>query len=172
MTSNARDCLRCGTPMDSWLHFCPARVVVIDPALLRSELQDTHPLDRLTMGDWMNIYGEDQEAAKRDLETRMEEHNAAYLQGPLTYRVELHNLSGLGFQGGVDYWSITVEGGAHADLRSVLEFINSDSHTLVSLNRDDIYLCKLVSLDSEGIKYVWEIKRLLYDSSWIVSEFE
>ena len=170
MTSNARDCLRCGTPMDSWLHTCPARVVVIDAALLRAASKDTHPLDRLTMGDWMDIYGEDQEAAKRDLETRMEEHNAAYLRGLLTYRVELHNLSGLGFQGGVDYWAIAVEGPTDADLRSVLEFINSDSHTLVSLNRDDIYLCKLVSLDSEGIKYVWEIKRLSCDSAWIMSE--
>ena len=39
MNSNAMGCLLCGA-LDSSIHSCPARVVVIDPVLLRADWQD------------------------------------------------------------------------------------------------------------------------------------
>ena len=39
MNSNAMDCLLCEA-LDSSIHSCPARVVVIDPVLFRADWQD------------------------------------------------------------------------------------------------------------------------------------
>lgn len=171
MTSFAKNCLKCGRPVDSWLHRCPSIVMVVDPVLHHIAEQEAHPLERLTVRDWLKIEGVDVEAEMQNAETQIEEMNAAYLNGPLIHRVECHNLSGLGFQGGVDYWSIAVEGHTDADLHKALDLINSSPGPLISLNRDDTYLCRLVSLNYEGIKYVWKIKRLKYDGEWEMLEF-
>lgn len=171
MTSLEKRCLRCGRPVESFLHYCLAIALVVDPELAYITEQEAHPLDRLTLGDLAQIYGKDTEAAQREAEARIEENDAAYLNGPLTYRVELHNLSGLGFQGSVDCWSIAIEGHTDSDLRKALDAINSSSISPVFLNPNDTYLCRLVSLNDEGQKYVWKIKRLKHDNGWELSEF-
>ena len=170
MTSFEKICLRCGTPVDSFLHNCLANSLVVDLELAYATEQEAHPLDRLTFEDLAQIYGQDIEAAQREVEARIEEDNAAYLSGPLTYRVVLHNLSGLGFQGCVDCWSIAIEGNTDSDLHKVLDSINSSTASQVFLNPKDTYLCRLVSLNDEGQKYVWKIKRLKYDGKWQMFE--
>ena len=171
MTSFEKSCLRCGRPVENFLHNCRAIALVVDLELAHITEQEAHPLERLTLEDWAQIYGKDLEAGQRETEARKEEDNAAYLNGPLTYRVELHNLSGLGFQGPVDCWSIAIEGHTDSDLHKVLDSINSSPISSVFLNPNDTYLCRLVSLNDEGQKYVWKIKRLKYDKGWELSEF-
>ncbi len=171
MTSFEKRCLRCGRPIESFLHNCRAIAMVVDLELAYITEQEAHPLDRLTPEDMAQIYGKDIEAAQRENEALIEEDNAAYVNGPLTYRVELHNLSGLGFQGSVDCWSIALEGHTASDLHKALDAINSSSISPVFLNPNDTYLCRLVSLNDEGQKYVWNIKRLKYDNGWELSEF-
>ena len=171
MTSFEKSCLRCGRPVEGFLHNCRAIALVVDLELAHISEQEAHPLDRLTLEDKAQIYGKDIEAVQREAEALIEEDNAAYVNGPLTYRVELHNLSGLGFQGSVDCWSIAIEGHTDSDLHNVLDSINSYLMSPVFLNPNDTYLCRLVSLNDEGRKYVWKIKRLKYDKSWELSEF-
>lgn len=160
-----RVCLRC-RGRQPWLHKCRADVMVVDPALLRADWQRTNPLDRLSLSDWRQIQGRDPEEERRSAQAEIEAANDAYFSGSLTYRVELHNLSGVGFQGGFDHWAIQVEGFRDTDMQRALVFINSEGPSPISLNQGDKYLCKLVSLDKDGIKYVWSIKRLEYDGAW------
>lgn len=171
MTSFEKRCLRCGRPVESFLHNCRAIAMVVDLELAYITEQEAHPLDRLTIEDEAQIYGQDLEAAQRKAEALMAEDKAAYVNGPLTYRVELHNLSGLGFQGAVDCWWIAIEGHTDSDLHKVLDLINSSPISSVFLNQSDTYLCRLVSLNQEGEKYVWKITRLKYDNGWELSEF-
>lgn len=165
MRMYSRACLRCGG-LQRWLHKCRADVLVVDPVLLRADWQRTNPLDRLTVADWMQIAGRDADEERRNAEAQVQAANDAYFSGPLTYRVELHNLSAVGFQGGFDYWSIQVEGPRDAQMAWALDFINSDGPSPITLNREDTYLCKLVSLDKDGIKYVWNIKTLKNEGEW------
>lgn len=165
----SRVCRRCGA-IQRWLHRCPADVLVVDPELLKADWQRTNPLDKLSVDDWMQIAGVDADEERRNAEAQVQAANDAYFSGPLTYRVELHNLSAMGFQGGFDYWSIQVEGPRDAQMARALEFLNTDGPSPISLNEADRYLCKLVSLDKEGIKYVWSIRGLEYDGGWRFAE--
>ena len=122
------------------------------------------------MGDWMQIHGRDGEEERRNANAEIQAANDAYFSGSLTYRVELHNLSGVGFQGGFDYWSIQVEGPRDTQVLRALDFINSGGPSPISLNQEDKYLCKLVSLDKGGIKYVWRVKWLAFDNGWQFSD--
>ena len=161
----SRVCLRCGG-LQRWLHKCRADVLVVDPLLLQADWQRTNPLDKLTVADWMQIAGRDVEEERRNAEAELLAANEAYFSGSLTYRVELHNLSGVGFQGGFDYWSIQVNGPRDADMARALDFINSEGPSPIALTQADTYLCKLVSLDKEGIKYVCDIKTLRHAGGW------
>ena len=169
MTLFSRVCLRCGG-LQHWLHRCRADVMVVDPVLLQADWERTNPLDRLSMSDWIRIQGRDAEEERRNAEAEVAAANEAYFSGPLTYRVELHNLTGTGFQGGFDYWSIQVDSHRDAAMLRALEFINTDGPSPIALDREDRYVCKLVSLDKEGIKYVWSVRRLAYDDGWRFSE--
>ena len=140
--------------------------MVVDPVLLQADLQRTNPLDRLSLSDWMRIHGRDAEEERRNAEAEIQAANDAYFSGSLTYRVELHNLSSVGFQGGLDYWSIQVGGPRDTEMLRALDFINSGGPSPISLKQEDKYLCKLVSLDKGGIKYVWRVKWLAYDNGW------
>ena len=171
MTSFEKSCLRCGRPVESFLHTCRAIAIVVDLELAYSSEQEAHPLGRLTFEDLAQIYGKDKETAQRKAEALIAEDKAAYVNGPLTYRVELHNLSGLGFQDPVDCWSIAIEGHTDSDLHKVLDLINSSPISQFFLKPNDTYLCRLVSLNREGEKYVWKINRLKYDNGWELSEF-
>ena len=91
------------------------------------------------------------------------------ISGPLSHRVELQTVSGLGFQGGIDVWAIETDGCTTADLEEVLDFLNLDLVLPLSPRKDEIYLCRMVSVNSNGIKYVWSINRLEFDSTWIAS---
>ena len=122
-------CLRCGRLDDAWLHSCSSRVLVIDPTSFLEDWRNTNPLERLTVGEVMRIFGEDQEIARLKAEALIEERNEAYLNGPLAYRVELHTVSGLGFQGDVDHWAIEADGCTDADMEKALNFLNSDPKT-------------------------------------------
>ena len=158
-------CLQCGAT-NTWMHLCNATVVVIDPELHHISREEAHPLDRLSVSDMMQIYGLDVDAQLQTVQEIIDDSNEAYLNDTLMYRVEFHNLSGLGFQGVVDFRSVIVQGHSEADLYSVLDILNSDSNPVLGLNSEDIYLCRLVSLNSEGVKYVWQIKQLRFDGKW------
>ena len=160
-------CLRCGAT-NTWMHLCNATIVVIDPVLHHISREEAHPLDRLSASDMMQIYGLDVEAQMQAVQDIIDDSNEAYLNETLSYRVEFHNLSGLGFQGVVDFNTVIVQGHTEADLYSVLDILNSDSNPVFGLNKEDIYLCQLVSLNSEGIKYVWQIKQVRFDGNWKV----
>ncbi len=122
------------------------------------------------MGDYMKIYGQDEDAIVRDTEVRIQEAERAYFEEPLVYRVELHSLSGLGFQGSVDYHCIETASHADADLQSVLDYINSAFIGII-LRRDETYFCRLVSLNEEGQKYVWSTHKLSYNAQWSLSKW-
>ena len=114
----------------------------------------------------LKIYGEDPDEIAEDAERRLQESNEQYLWSELTYRVELQSVSGLGFQGGIDCWAIEAAGRTDGDLTTVLDFLNSKTITPLSLRQDEIYLCRLVSLDRDGIRHVWITRRLYFDGIW------
>ena len=118
----------------------------------------------------MRIHGRDVEEERRNAQAEIQAANDAYFSGSLTYRVELHSLSGVGFQGGFDYWSIQVEGPRDKEMYRALDFIKAGNPSPISLNQEDKYQCKLVSLDNSGIKYVWRVKWLAYDNGWQISD--
>ncbi|MDE2969810.1 MAG: hypothetical protein OXT51_06890 [Chloroflexota bacterium] len=165
MTLYSRVCLRCGG-LQHWLHRCRADVMVVDPVMLQADWERTNPLDRLSMSDWLRIQGQDAEEERRKAEAEIQAANDAYFSGSLTYRVELHSLTGTGFQGGFDHWSIQVESPRDAALLRALDFINTDGPSPIALEREHRYLCKLVSLDKEGIKYVWSVREITCDGAW------
>ena len=166
---NQETCLRCGSTFGSGFHICASRSFVIHPKALIESRRIANPLDRLTFGEMMEIYDEDMEEDQRRTEAFMEEHGREYLSGPLSHRVELQTVSGLGFQGGIDVWAIETDGSTTADLEEVLDFLNLDLVLPLSPRKDEIYLCRMVSVNSNGIKYVWSINRLEFDSTWIAS---
>ena len=92
MTFSTKDCLRCGRPVENFLHSCFAKSVVIDLELAYITEQEAHPLDRLSFNELAQIYGKNVEAERRKIEAQVEEDNAAYLNGKLTYRVEMCNM--------------------------------------------------------------------------------
>ena len=123
------------------------------------------------MGERNDIYGVDEEEDRREAEADLARLNQEYLDGPLAYRVELLTVTGLGFQGGFDFQGIQAEGHTDADLDKVLGFLNSESSSPVHLSQEEVYLCRLVSLDKKGIRYVWVTKRLEFDSVWKMVEW-
>ena len=82
--------------------------------------------------------------------------------------VEFLDISSLGFQGGIEYWAFTVEGHTDTDLRKAVDAQYSDSPPLPSLDKEETYLCRLVSLNSDGVRYVWHNKRLMYNKKWVL----
>lgn len=68
MTSFEKNCLRCGRPVEDFLHHCRAIALVVDLELAHITEQEAHPLDRLTLTDLAQIYGKDIEAAQREAE--------------------------------------------------------------------------------------------------------
>ena len=169
-------CVRCGKPFDSWLHSCFSwtSVVHFDAYLQASEeLRVGNPLDRLTVGDWMQIDGEDPDRAMAQVKAGLEKSDEAYLEGPLTFRVEIHDLSGTGFQGAFDYNAMECNSADESELERVLDYLFAGQTLLPPLQLDTsrIYLCRLVSLNSEGIRYVWFTKKLTYDEQWESSDW-
>ena len=163
---NTEACLRCGSPPRIGFHPCDSRIIVVHPKVLLETRAKANPLDRLTVAEMMRIYGEDPDETIEEDKRLLEEANEEYLGGPLTYRVELQTMTGLGFQGSIDHWAIEADGGTDCDLAKVLNFLNSEERTIVSLRKDEIYLCRLVSVNSEGRKYVWSVNRLEFDGGW------
>ena len=168
-------CLRCQQPVETLLHWCNDYVLVFHPEKwkeLEEDWPNTNPLDRLTLADTLEIYGEDLEAHREWTLSKIEEQNEEYLRGPLTFRVELRPITGLGFQGGYDHCAIETQGHTDADIEQVIEFINSEPNPVVSLNKDDVYVLRLISLNNEGIRYIWKSKRLVHDGQWTLSEWQ
>ena len=153
------------------MHSCESRVLVIDPTSFLEDWRKTNPLERLTMGELMKIFGEDPEMTRLKAEALMEEQDAAYFTGQLVYRVELHTVSGLGYQSEFDHWAIEADGCADADVEKVLRFLNSEPKPPLFLRQDETYLCRLVSLNQDGRKYVWSTRRLEYDAGWKMAEW-
>ena len=168
-------CLRCQQPIEMFLHWCNDHVLVFHPNKWKEWQEawpNTNPLDRLTVAETLEIYGEDLEAHKERTLSKIEEQNEEYLRGPLTFRVELRSIIGLGFQGGYDHCAIETQGRTDADIEQVIEFISSEPNPVVSLDKDDVYVLRLVSLNNEGVRYVWKSKRLVYDEQWTLSEWQ
>ena len=171
-----KQCVRCGIPLERWLHPCMSTTMVVNfQAYLAflEEMRQGNPLDRLTMADLGRIYGKDPDEERRTFEATLEEIHRAYFSGPLTYRVELHNLSGTGFQGGFDHIAVECECPSDEDWSTVLDFIISGQSQFpnLTLEKDQTYLCRLVSFDREGIKYVWNTKKLAFETQWTMSDW-
>ena len=76
-------CLRCQQPIETFLHSCNDYVLVFHPEKwkeLEEDWPNTNPLDRLTLADTLEIYGEDPEAHKEWTLSRIEEQNEEYLR--------------------------------------------------------------------------------------------
>ena len=166
---NPANCLKCESSLGTGFHMCQSRVSVVHPEVLREHRATANPLDRLTLGDMLAIYGEDPDEILEEAERRLEESHVRYLKGQLIFRVELQCVSGLGFQGGADCWAIEVADCTDDDLSAALDFINSEPYAAVSLDRDETYLCRLVSLDRDGTRCVWRVRRLCFDGHWKVN---
>ena len=169
-------CVRCGIPLERWLHLCRSTTMVVHfqaYCAFLEEMRQGNPLDRLTMADWGRIQGKDPDEERRAFEAMREESNRAYFSGRLTYRVELHNLSGIGFQGGFDHIAVECEGASDEDWATVLDFIilGQSQFPNLTLEKDHVYLCRLVSFDRGGIKYVWNTKKLAYETRWTLSDW-
>ena len=169
-------CLRCGKQFDSWLHLCLslASVVHFDKYFQASEeLRVGNPLDRLTVGDMIQIDGQDPDQVMTEAEAYLEKSNKAYLDGPLAFRVEIHDLIGAGFQGAFDYYAMECNSADESELKRVLDFLFAGQSSLphFQLDTSHIYLCRLVSLNKEGIRYVWFTKKLTYDEQWKSSDW-
>lgn len=171
-----KQCVLCGLPLERWLHPCRSTTMVVNLQDYRAFLEAMrkgNPLDRLTMADWGRIYGKDSDEERRSFEATLEEMHQAYFNGPLTHRVELHDLSGTGFQGGFDHIAVECEGAGDEDWSTVLDFIISGQSQFpnLTLKKDHVYLCRLVSLDREGIRYVWNTKKLAFETRWMLSDW-
>ena len=155
-------CLKCNKELPSFMHNCLGFKVVVDPVAYREMQRTSNPLDRLTVAETVNIYGGDAEAERRRFEELMEAHDTAYFQSPLIYRIEFESLSGeLGFQSVIDGSAILTEGHTDQDWSMALHFLNETRADLsMLLSESEAYLCRLVSLDNEGQKYLWGVKRL------------
>ena len=168
MTNN---CARCGKPFDSWLHPCISRATVVhlDKYFEQKEqMRHGNPLDRLTVADWIQIDGKDVEEERRRTQAMLDASERAYFEEPLTYRVEVQDLSGTGFRGAFDYNSIVCNSADESEFERVLDYLFSGQSFLPLLRLDtrQVYLCRLVSLNREGIRYVWIVKKLAYDEKW------
>ena len=164
MTS--KTCLRCGQSTEDGFHLCQGWNFVVHPIELSEGIRNANPLDRLSYGEELEIFGEDLEEHQRRFEAGMSELETLYLKGPLTHRVELLSVSGIGQQGGFDFQAIEADGPETDEIDKVLEFLNSDSWFPISLRNDEIYLCRLVSMNAEGVKYVRSVYRLEFSDRW------
>ena len=153
------------------IHACLGRKVVLNPVAYREEMGGSNPLDRLTVGETMRIYGNDPDAELRRAEELFANANAMYFQNPLTYRIEFQSLSAeVGFRPMFDGSAILTEGNTDEDWSKVLELINEmRGPSIILLSKSETYQCRLVSHDSEGRPYVWSIKRLEYrgGTGWV-----
>ena len=164
-------CARCGQPFDSWLHPCLSQAIVIhfDKHLEDLEqMRQGNPLDRLTVADWMQIEGKDVEEESRRAQAMLDASERSYFEEPLTYRVEVQDLSGTGFQGAFDYNSIVCNSADESEFERVVRYLFSGQSLFPPLRLDTskVYLCRLVSLNIEGIRYVWIAKKLAYNQQW------
>ena len=167
-------CLKCKSEMAGMMHLCLGHKVVFDAVAYREELRTSNPLDRLTLEEVMKISGEDVDAAMRRAEEFLEISNARYFQSPLLYRVEFESTAAApGFRGAIDGSAILTEGHADKDWTRVLEFINTTGSKVFLLNENEKYLCRLVSYNNEGIKYMWALKELQFQkgTGWAFSEY-
>ena len=160
-------CLCCGEPQSA-VHFCPTAVAVVDPMAVYERQKNANPLERLTVGDWMQIEGEDAEEAKQLFEQQAPACQEEYLRGTLIYRVEIESLTGTGHQGMLICWAVAAGGHTDADLGRVLEFLNNP-HSLVGVKRNEAYIFRLVSLNAEGIRYEWGTNKLTFNEGWNIS---
>ena len=162
----SRICLTCSESTTHGFHLCRSWIHVFHPDELMEANRNVHPLEKLSSNDMYEIYGEDTKELERSIEANLAESEAAYFRGPLTYRVELLSVFGLGHRGAIDFRAIETDGPDTADLDKVLEFLNSESVFSMYLSKDEVYLCRLVSVDAEGIRYVWNVYRLEFSDRW------
>ena len=71
-----------------------------------------------------------------------------------------------------DHCAIETQGHTDAVIERVIEFINSEPNPVVSLDKDDVHVLRLVSLNDEGIRYIWKSKRLVHDGQRTLSEWQ
>ena len=169
-------CLRCGQSIDSWLHGCQSTNLVFDPEpylQFRGELATGNPLDRLTVADVVRIEGNDPDQMARDAEAMLEAYHQSYFSSPLIYRVELHILSETGFQAVIDYVSVKCDGPSEAEFSKAVDLVTSGRLDFppLKLDSEKVYLCRLVSFNDEGTKYVWHTKRLEHGTEWSSSDW-
>ena len=177
--ATVRNCPRCKTKQYS-MHFCPEERDVIDPVAYREVKRNTdNPLDKLTIGDYLQIL-QGEEEFKRESDRRNIEFNTSqivYFHEPLSYRVELEPLSSVpGFRPQISGVAIQVEGHDEEDWAEALSFLNEENlFTFRATMKEEIHQARLVSYGGEDgkTKYLWGVKRLSFveGTGWVFSEW-
>ena len=166
-------CRTCQSPLSSFMHFCRLRMHLIDIDRYREDQKTRNPLDRLSVGEVLRMQGEDLESQRPTIERKMAEDNATYFRSDLSYQVEIVSISGAGFQGVFGAWGFTISELSDTNYDEILEIVNQDpiSLPLLGLRRDEIYLCRIVSLDNTGRRYVWNNYKLQFVEKWTLSKW-
>ena len=164
-------CLFCGQGLAEFLHWCRAYVLVIDPTAALDHWRNTNPLDRLTSEDVIRIEGDNPDEVMRAGEELLAASEDAFMSGVLTHQVEVESITGTGFQGAFVCRAFKTKGHTEADLEEVLEFINNGRFFSGHLEQNEIYICRLVSMDEDGIRYVWSSKKLVFRDGWVALEW-
>ncbi len=168
----AQNCPKCNYEQKD-VHFCRERRPVVDPVAYVEAVRTSNPLDRLTLGDMITIYGGDTAEAIRLGEEWMTRGDERYFRGLLTYRIEFDPvLVAPGFRPDIEGFAILVDGRTDEDWDKALEFVREKRSPFTSPREGQTYQCRLVSHDDKGSAYLWDVKKLEHPEGvgWVFLE--
>ena len=120
-------CTVCRQQQESWSHLCRESREVVNVEMYRDFLQNSHPLDRLSNDDYLEIMlGDAARRLLKRIDTHIPEEEILYFVNPLVYRVEINPIASvLGFRGILS--GIAIEVGGHEDRHwdDVLQVLNT-----------------------------------------------
>ena len=161
----AQNCPKCNYEQKD-VHFCRERRPVVDPVAYVEAVRTSNPLDRLTLGDMITIYGGDTAEAIRLGEEWMTRGDERYFRGLLTYRIEFDPvLVAPGFRPDIEGFAILVDGRTDEDWDKALEFVREKRSPFTSPREGETYQCRLVSHDDKGSAYLWDVKKLEHEKA-------
>ena len=162
-------CWACKSELHQPFHPCQESRALIDVQLYLEQKREANPLDRITLGEMMTIYGVDVDSETQRAERRLALSEERYFSGPLMYRIEFDPISlAPGFRPDCDAYALPVNNHKDADWGEALVSINK-INTVLFLRKDEAYRCRLVSYDQTGRRYLWETRELEHQEGvgWI-----
>lgn len=174
-------CLKCKNKLTSWMHGCDGYRLVHDLSGYHEDRRTTNPLDWLSLKDRQEILlGQEEADATALRQTQivnqeMEALKTAYFQSPLVYRIEFDSLSiEPDFRPKPEGSAVVVEGPTAIVWQETEDHINGlATASFLLLNENEEYLCRLVSYDETGWRYLWGARLLSYqvEAGWTFSEW-